>query len=147
MIGGASLLGLGGVAKNEWVATTGANAWVQLTFPANYLMKEVILFGRTNTAATQVTAGTLSFSDGTTLETGSIATGGTTVLLGSAGKTVSWVRFTATKVTGVAGLAEMQIFNYAPAATSAASAGSSTTASAAAAKCTANLLNLGGMLC
>ncbi len=138
VIGGASLLGLGGLAKNEWVATTGANSWVQLNFTANYLIKEVLLFGRTNTVATQVTAGTLTFSDGTSVDTGAIATSGTSVVLPTGGITVNWVRFTATKVSGVAGLAELQIYNYAP---------PSATASAPASKCTAGLLNLGGLLC
>jgi hypothetical protein len=134
VIGGASLLGLGGLAKNEWVSTTGANSWVQLNFTSNYLIKTVVLHARTNTVATQVTAGTLTFSDGTSVDTGAIATSGTTVVLPTGGITVHWVRFTATKVTGVAGLAEMQIYNYAPPA-------------ATASQCTAGLLNLGGLLC
>ena len=114
VIGGVGLLGIGGDAGDEWVATTGDNAWVQVNLTANYMMKEVVLYGRINTLATIVSEGTLTFSDGTTVDTGAILTTGTTVVLGTAGVTASWVRFTATRVTGVAGLAEMQFYNYAP---------------------------------
>ena len=80
-------------------------------------MKTVYLFAPVNTL-NSITAGTLTFSDGSKVAVKSVSASGTAVNLG-AGKTVSWVRFTIT-ATGLnllspsVGLAEMKIFNAAP---------------------------------
>lgn len=85
---------------------------------SQYLMKSVILYGPVN-GLNSITAGTLTFSDGSVVPVGSISSSGTVVSLGDDGKTSYSVRFTATKVsllTSSVGLAEMRIYN-APATT------------------------------
>lgn len=134
VVGGLSggLLFQTGNSRNEWVSTGGVNSWVQVNLTANYQIQKVVLYGRVNTAYS-IQAGTLSFSDGTSVVVGAVDTVGTTVAI-TGGKTVSWVRFTATKISGsTVGLAEMQFFNAAVPV--------SDTTSAATSRCTPTLLN------
>lgn len=76
-------------------------------------MKTVYLYAPVNTLNT-VTGGTLSLSDGSSFSVGSVSSSGTAVSLGSAGKTISWLRFTVTKtglLTSAVGLAEIRAYN------------------------------------
>ncbi|ORY61153.1 hypothetical protein BCR35DRAFT_196404 [Leucosporidium creatinivorum] len=112
-VDGLSILGLGD-ASQEW-STGNKNlpAWVQLNFTSNYLAKTIYLFAPVNTLNT-ITGGTLSFSDGTSIDVTSVSSSGTAVSLGTAGKTFSSVRFTITKMgmlASAAGLSEIKIFN------------------------------------
>ncbi|GAA5902982.1 hypothetical protein JCM6882_009662 [Rhodosporidiobolus microsporus] len=112
-IGGVSALGLGNAAQ-EWVANGVKGEWIELNWPENYLMKDIVLYGRVN-ALQSVTGGALNFTDGTVIKVGSLSSAGSHVSLGS-GLTVSGVRLTVTSgslTTTAAGLAEIQIFNKA----------------------------------
>ncbi|GAA6029989.1 hypothetical protein JCM8097_009203 [Rhodosporidiobolus ruineniae] len=114
-IGGVSALGLG-TASQEWVASGTTGQWWEINCDKQYLMRDLVLYGRVNTWQS-VTSGALNFTDGTVIKVGSIASsGGSHVSLGD-GITSSGVRLTVTGVsltTTRAGLAEVQIYNRAP---------------------------------
>ena len=109
--GGVSWLGFGNAAQ-EWVSTGTKGQWLELSFPAQYTLKDVFLVGRVNYFQT-ITSATLNFTDGTviTLPTGVPSSGGH-VSLGAAGLTVSGVRLTVTgtsATTSQAGLSEIEL--------------------------------------
>ncbi len=95
----------------EWTTMAGkANSWIQLTFAAPVTLSRVMLFDRINTDD-QVTAGKLTFSDGSTVTVGSLDNAGGATLAGFSARTVTSVRFTATSVsasTANVGLAELE---------------------------------------
>ncbi|KAI5475263.1 Carbohydrate-Binding Module Family 1 protein, cellulose binding protein [Pseudohyphozyma bogoriensis] len=114
-IGGTSLLGLGNAAQ-EWKCTgTTKNAVLTLTWDEVYLMKSVVLYGPVNTL-NSITASTLTFSDGTTINVGAISSSGTVVSLGTNGVYASSAKLTITGMSllsSAAGLAEIKIYNAA----------------------------------
>lgn len=86
-----------------------------MTLPKASLIKTVVLYDLQG-AGSGITAGTLSFSDGSYVSvTGSISQYGRVIPLGSAGITTSTIRFTVTSAkVGLAvkiGLAELQAYN------------------------------------
>lgn len=107
--------GVIGVQMNgEW-ATAGqkAGAWIQLTWSNTKVINKVNLFDRPN-PSDQVTGGTLSFSDGSSITVGSLDNGGAVKEVVFWPKTVTWVKFTVDSVSGSTlniGLSEMQSFN------------------------------------
>jgi len=108
----ASGLNLGDERKSEWVSATKTAGWVQLDWPTAQPVQVVRLFDRIN-AADQVTAGTLSFSDGSTVAVGSLPNDGLSAFEARfAVKTVKWVRFTidsSSASTLSPGLAELEV--------------------------------------
>jgi hypothetical protein len=96
----------------EW-ATRGqlAGAWIQFNWSSPVQVSRIVLWDRPN-MWDNVQAGTLSFSDGTTLPVGQLpgdASSGYTVSFTT--KSVTSVRFTVTRAAGVnIGLAEIQLF-------------------------------------
>jgi hypothetical protein len=96
----------------EW-ATQGqlAGAWIQANFASPMKVSKIVLWDRPN-LSDNIKAGTLSFSDGSTLPVGQLpndASSGVTVTFST--KTISWVKFTVTQAVGYnTGLAEFQIF-------------------------------------
>ncbi|GAA5826186.1 hypothetical protein JCM11251_007199 [Rhodosporidiobolus azoricus] len=110
-IGGVSLLGLGNAAQ-EWVANGVKGEWIELDWPQNYLMQDIVLYGRVNSMQ-GIASGVLNFTDGTVIKVGALSSSGSHVSLGS-GITVSGVRFTVmggTLTTTQAGLAELSIYH------------------------------------
>ena len=103
--------GYPGDYTREW-ATLGqlAGAWIQLNWSSPVKVSEVILYDRPN-LSDNVQAGTLLFSDGTSLPVGQLpndASSGYTVSF--AEKTITWVKFTVTKAVGYnIGLSEFQV--------------------------------------
>ncbi|MDQ7911219.1 glycoside hydrolase family 16 protein [Phytohabitans sp. ZYX-F-186] len=101
-------------ASKEW-ASNGqkVGAWARLTWSSAQSVTSVVLFDRPNTAD-QVTSGTLTFSDGSSLPVGALvnnASSGTTVSF--AAKTVTWVQLTVDSVkstTANVGLAEFEVY-------------------------------------
>ena len=87
-----------------------AGAWIQLNWSSPVKVSEVILYDRPN-LSDNVQAGTLLFSDGTSLPVGQLpndASSGYTVSF--AEKTITWVKFTVTKAVGYnIGLSEFQV--------------------------------------
>jgi hypothetical protein len=105
---------IGSQTSGEW-ATAGqkAGAWIQLNWGSAKVMNKVCLSDRAN-ASDQVTAGTLSFSDGSTVPVGSLDNAGAVKEVIFTPRTVSWVKFTVDSVSGSTlniGLSEIQVFN------------------------------------
>jgi hypothetical protein len=104
--------GFPGDPTKEW-ATLGqlAGAWIQLSWSSPQQVGQVVLWDRPNTSD-NVQAGTLSFSDGTTLPVGTLpndASSGYTVNFSA--KSITSVKFTVTQAVGSnIGLAEFQVF-------------------------------------
>lgn len=76
-------------------------------------MKTIYLYAPVNTLNT-ISGGTLTLSDGSSYAVGSVSSSGTAVSLGSAGKTVNWLRFTITNtglLNSAVGLAEIRAYN------------------------------------
>ena len=97
----------------EWATDGGgAGSWLTLTWAAPMTIDRIVLYDRPN-GNDQVTAGTLHFSDGSTLATGALANGGTAVTLTFTARTVTSVQFTVDAVSANTlniGLAEIQVY-------------------------------------
>ncbi len=75
-------------------------------------LDRIVLYDRPN-GSDQVTAGTLRFSDGSTLATGTLANDGSATTLTFSPRTVTSVRFTVDAVSATTlnvGLAEIQVY-------------------------------------
>ncbi len=96
----------------EWATLSGgAGSWIKLTWASAVKITAVTLYDRPN-MNDQATAGTLTFSDGTTVAVGSLPNAGTAKTLKFSTKTVTWVKFTVSKVSSTTrsvGLAEIQV--------------------------------------
>ena len=109
-----------GDQRHEWV-TTGekAGAWLQLTWPRPTRMTRVLLYDRPN-ANDHVEAGTLAFSDGSTLDVGPLPDDGQLPgVVTFPAKACSWVKFTVTRAgnrTENTGLSEIGVTDGANAA-------------------------------
>jgi hypothetical protein len=97
--------------SREWVTNRqGVGAWLQLTWTNAVTLDHVVLYDRPN-LNDQITGGTLTFSDGSSVTVPSLANDGTAVSVSFAPRTATWVRFTATTVaagTSSAGLSELE---------------------------------------
>ncbi len=106
-----SPLGYPSDATKEWATSGGkAGSWIQLTWPTPVTLNRVVLYDRPNTAD-QATAGTLTFSDGSTIAVGTLTNNGAATTVSFTSRTVTSVRFTATTVsatTSNVGLAEIE---------------------------------------
>jgi len=97
-------------AAREWVSANQlAGAWIQLDWSAPVSVAQVNLYDRPD-GSENVLAGTLSFSDGTSIAVGALPTDGKARPVTFAPKTVTWVRFTINQAQGTAtGLSEIQV--------------------------------------
>lgn len=104
----------------EWVSAGQlAGAWIQLDWSAPVSVAQVNLYDRP-LGGENVLAGTLSFSDGSSIAVGALPANGQLLPVTFAPKTVSWVRFTVNQAQGsAAGLSEIEVLGV-PAAQSAA---------------------------
>ncbi len=103
--------GLGGTAEatRDWVAPQGGpGTWIQLSWPVPVRVAQVNLFDRMDLES-NVLAGTLTFSDGTSLPTGALPPNGRISPVTFAPKTVDWVRLTVDQAEGAVGLSELQV--------------------------------------
>lgn len=105
--------GYPGDYTREW-ATLGqrAGAWIELRWNAPVTISRVVLFDRPN-LADFVTAGTLTFSDGSTVPVSALNNNGTAQEVVFMPRTVTSVRFTvvsASSSTQNIGLSELQVF-------------------------------------
>jgi hypothetical protein len=102
--------------SREWVTVRqGAGAWIQLTWTASVRLDHTVLYDRPN-ASDQITSGTLTFSDGTSVPVGSLNNDGTAVSVSFAPRSVTWVRLTVNTVragTSSVGLAEFEAWGTA----------------------------------
>ncbi len=84
-------------------------AWIQLTWPSAMRIAQVNLFDRPSTSENAL-AGTLFFSDGSSIAVGALPPAGHVQPVTFAPKTVTWVRFRIDQAAGTAtGLAEIQV--------------------------------------
>jgi len=92
----------------EW-ATNGqlAGAWIKLTWGVPVTTSQVVLYDRPN-LTDNVTSGTLSFSDGTTVPVGTLPNNGAPLAVSFSPKTITWMQFTVNTAVGLnIGLAEI----------------------------------------
>jgi LmbE family N-acetylglucosaminyl deacetylase len=102
----------------EWVTLNQlAGAWIQLNWPSAVSIAQVNLFDRPHFSE-NVLAGTLSFSDGTSISVGALPSTGKVLPVTFSPKTVTWVRFTINQAEGTAtGLSEIQVLGLPATAT------------------------------
>lgn len=99
---------IGENAVGEWASSGEVNPWIQLTWPSARSIDEIVLFDRVLGSA-DVNAGTLTFSDGTSITVTGIDKAGAAKVVSFPTKSVTWVRFTTTGGTGSNnGLSELQ---------------------------------------
>lgn len=100
-------------ATKEWATVGGgAGSWIELTWSAPVALTTVVLFDRPN-ASDRVTAGTLTFSDGTSVAVGALANDGAASSVSFPRREVTTMRFTIDAVaptTANIGLAELQAY-------------------------------------
>jgi len=108
--------GYPGDYSREWATKAGkAGSWLQLSWPGPVTLGSVVLFDRPNTSD-QVTAGTLTFSDGSTVAVPALDNAGAGVTVTFPARSTTSLRFTVTGVsasTGNVGLAELQAWQSA----------------------------------
>jgi hypothetical protein len=102
--------------SREWVtARQGAGAWIQLTWSSAVTLERVVLYDRPN-LSDQVTSGTLTFSNGSSVPVGALNNDGSAVTVSFSSRSVTWVRLTVDSVragTSNVGLAEFEAWGYA----------------------------------
>ena len=99
----------------EWATLGGkAGSWLKLTWAAPVLVDRVVLFDRPNTSDA-ITGATLAFSDGTTVNTGSLVNAGTATTIPFAARTVTSIQLNITQTSSATsniGLAEIQVWGW-----------------------------------
>ena len=103
--------GFPGDYTREWAtAGEGVGAWINLAWSSPKTLTSVSLYDRPN-PSDQITGGTLSFSDGSTLPVGALPNNGAALTINFAPKTVTGLRLTVSSVSATTdnvGLAELQ---------------------------------------
>ncbi len=95
--------------EHEWKSLDDTGAWIQLDWAAPVRIGQINLYDRID-PNDNVLAGTLSFSDGSSVAVGALPTIGKPLQVLVAPRTVTWVRFTLDQVTGsTPGLAEIEV--------------------------------------
>ncbi|HEY3407421.1 MAG TPA: PKD domain-containing protein [Propionicimonas sp.] len=101
--------------SREWVtARQGAGAWLQLTWSSAVTLERVVLYDRPN-LSDQITSGTLTFSNGSSVPVGALNNDGSAVTVSFSSRSVTWVRLTVDSVragTSNVGLAEIEAWGY-----------------------------------
>lgn len=95
----------------EWAANREANPWIRLSWTAPQTIGQVVLYDRSN-LIDFATGGTLTFSDGTSLEVTGMDDNGTGKVVRFAPRAVTWVQFRATEssTSWNGGLSEFEAF-------------------------------------
>jgi LmbE family N-acetylglucosaminyl deacetylase len=95
--------------SHEWKSQELNGAWIQLNWSSPVRTAQINLYDRLD-VNDNVRAGTLSFSDGSTMSVGALPTGGKPLSVTFSPRVVSWVRFTIDQAVGnTAGLAEFEV--------------------------------------
>ncbi len=93
---------------NEWSSAGEATPWIQLDWPTAVTIRGVRLFDRPN-SDDHTQSGTLTFSDGTSIDVADIADDGSMKTIEFNARTVMWLRFQVTGGRGSnRGLSEIQ---------------------------------------
>ncbi len=78
----------------EWATVgAGAGSWLKLSWASPVTLSKIVLYDRPN-GNDQITAGTVTFSDGSTLQTGTLTNDGSAVVLTFAPRTTTSVLLT-----------------------------------------------------
>lgn len=102
--------GYPGDYSREWV-TDGEldGAWIRLNWDDEYEINSVVLFDRIN-GSDKIEGGTLSFSDGSTIDVGPLEPNGKATVITFSPKTINWIQFTVDNAIGLnIGLAEIEV--------------------------------------
>lgn len=92
----------------SWIAEDGNDAWIQLDWEEGQNISEVVLHGIPNDG--EVLSGTLLFSDGTVVPVGALPINGAEYTVKISLDNITWIRFTIEEFSGVAGIAEVEVF-------------------------------------
>ncbi|MCP4135964.1 MAG: discoidin domain-containing protein, partial [bacterium] len=105
--------GYPGNYREEWASQNEVSgAWISLSWNVNRTINSVVLYDRPN-PLDNINGALLEFSDGSTIEVGSLPEDGSAHTVTFDAKTVSWVKLNISDAEGVnVGLAEMQVFGY-----------------------------------
>ena len=100
-------------SSREWATTGGkTGSYLNLTFPSAVDLNRVVLYDRPN-PGDQITAATLTFSDGTTVAVPALDNAGKATTVNFAARSTTSLRLTVTTVSGTTkniGLAELQAY-------------------------------------
>ncbi len=95
--------------NGEWASNGERNPWLRLDWTTARAIDEIVLYDRNN-PFDDARTGTLTFSDGSSIQVSGISPDGDAKSVKFAPKTVSWVRFQVTDGRGAnVGLSELQI--------------------------------------
>ena len=107
--------GYPGDSSKEWASAGGkTGTWLNLTWSSPQTLSSVRLYDRPNTSD-NITGGTLTFSDGTTVTVPALDTAGAATTVTFTPRSTTTLRFTVTGVsaaTANAGLAEIETYGY-----------------------------------
>lgn len=99
----------GNATSSEWAAANELNPWIKLDWTSAQTVNQVVLYDRPNTFD-NANGGTLTFSDGTSVQVTGIPTNGAPRAVSFPSKTVTWVKFQVSGGSGAnVGLAEFQV--------------------------------------
>lgn len=102
--------GYPGDYSREWVVNgEGAGAWIQLKWNTATAVKQITLYDRPN-LNDQIMAGTLLFSDGSSLPVAALPNNGTGLAVSFPAKNLTWVKFRIDQAMGLVGLAELEAY-------------------------------------
>ena len=106
--------GYPGDFSREWAAPDGGiGTWIQIDWNSPQSISQIVLYDRPN-GNDHITAGTLSFSNGSSVAVGELPNNGDPLTIDFSTRTTDWVRFTVDAVSGATrnpGLAEFEVFN------------------------------------
>ncbi|WP_113673272.1 DUF7402 domain-containing protein [Vallitalea guaymasensis] len=95
---------------SEWASKGELNPWIQLDWSTSQTINKILLSDRVNTDD-HTPGGTLTFSDGSSVQVTDMNNDGTPLEVTFPDKTVTWVRFQVTGGTGYNnGLAELEVY-------------------------------------
>ncbi len=107
--------GYPGDYTKEWATNGGrAGSWLKLTWSRSYTLSRVVLYDRPNTND-QITAATLTFSDGSTVNVGTLPNNGSPLTITFTARATTSLTLTITTVSGTTqniGLAEIEAWGH-----------------------------------
>ena len=112
--------GYPGNSSAEWATNGGrAGSWLKLTWASAQTFDTIVLYDRPN-LSDQITGGNITFSDGSSINVGTLPNDGSAYTLTFPAKTVTTLQLNITSVsasTGNVGLSEIQVYNNSGAST------------------------------
>ncbi|MCJ8011506.1 S-layer homology domain-containing protein [Paenibacillus sp. KQZ6P-2] len=99
---------MGAPGVGEWASLGEKNPWIQVNWPTNQTINQITFYDRANPTDWSQ-GGTLTFSDGSTLEVSGIPNDGSGYSVNFPARTVTWVKFQISSNSGGSnGLSEME---------------------------------------